>query len=51
MMNFEREFCYFRLTSIRFRGPDQLIKVISSPEKTDAADTREKILADNDADV
>jgi hypothetical protein len=31
MMNFERKFCYFRLTSIRFRGPDQLIKVISSP--------------------
>jgi hypothetical protein len=51
MMNFERKFCYFRLTSTRFRGPDQLIKVISSPEKIDAADTREKILADNDADV
>jgi hypothetical protein len=31
MMNFERKFCYFRLTSTRFRGPDQLIKVISSP--------------------
>jgi hypothetical protein len=31
MMNFERKLGYFRLRSIRFRGPDQLIKVISSP--------------------